>query len=85
MQKPQVGTVVGLSPDKIEVFIERMKGALNKHLPNGDESSKYCRSGCSFGWNLWKDANNLKLKFISENISNECISNKFLKLLNSLI
>ena len=65
-------------------FIEKMKGALNKHLPNGDEPSKYCRSGCSFGWNLWKDANNIKLKFISENISNECISNNFLNFLNSL-
>ena len=65
-------------------FIEKMKRALYKHLPNGDESSKYCRSGCSFTWKLWEDANNLKLVKINENISTKCVSKPFLIFLNSL-
>ena len=65
-------------------FINKMKEALDKHLPDGDLPSKYCRSGCSFGWNLWKDANNVKAMFINNNISDKHISKKFLKYINSM-
>jgi hypothetical protein len=64
-------------------FLEHITKKVCKSLPNGDESSKYCRSA-SFGWNQWKDAQNLKLMYLSDNLDNTMISGPLLKFLHTL-
>jgi hypothetical protein len=64
-------------------FLNHIKNKVCKALPEGDQKSKYCRTA-DFGWNKWKDANNLKLMYISPNIDNSMISGPLLKLLNGL-
>jgi len=66
-----------------ENFIKHIKSRVSKSLPNGDESSKYCRSA-GFGWNQWKDADNLKLLYLSDNIDHKMITGPFLKFIKSL-
>lgn len=65
-------------------FTNTIESHVMKALPNGDESGKYCRSA-SFGWNKWKEANNLKLLYLSDNINNDMFSRPFLAFLQSLV
>lgn len=64
-------------------FLNHINDKVIKALPNGDISGKYCRSA-SFGWNQWKDANNLKLNYLSDNVDGTMFSKPFLAYLKSL-
>ena len=64
-------------------FTTTIESHLMRALPNGDEQGKYCRSA-SFGWNKWKEANNLKLLYLSDNINHDMFSRPFLTFLQSL-
>ena len=64
-------------------FLEHITKKVCKSLPDGDESGKYCRCA-SFGWNQWKHAENLKLMYLSDNITNEMISGPLLKFLRTI-
>jgi len=66
-----------------EKFIEHIKSKVSKSLPNGDEPSKYCRNA-GFGWNQWKDADNLRLLYLSNNIDKKMFTAPLLKFIHSL-
>ena len=65
------------------IFLNHITEKVHKSLPNGDIKGKYCRSA-SFGWNQWKDANNLKLKYLSDNVNETILTKPLLKYLTSL-
>jgi len=65
------------------IFLKHITEKVNKSLPSGDIPGKYCRSA-GFGWNQWKDATNLKLNYLSDNIDETMFSKPFLTYLNSL-
>ena len=64
-------------------FLEHITSKVCKALPEGDESSRYCRSA-DFGWNKWKDANHLQRMFLSDDLDNTMISGPLLKFLKEL-
>lgn len=66
-----------------ETFLKHITEKVSKSLPDGDLKGKYCRSA-SFGWNQWKDADNLKLIYLSDNVNNKIFSGPFLKFIQSL-
>jgi hypothetical protein len=65
------------------LFLEHITRKVCKALPDGDESSRYCRSA-GFGWNQWKHANHLQRMFLSDDLDNTMISGPLLKFLQEL-
>jgi|TARA_Y100000389_G_C17280083_1_gene422489 hypothetical protein len=64
-------------------FLKHITEKVSKALPDGDLPGRYCRSA-SFGWNQWKDANNLKLIYLSNNIDVRMFTKPFLEFLKKL-
>jgi len=65
------------------IFLNHITEKVTKALPDGDIPGKYCRSA-GFGWNQWKDSDNLKLNYLSNNINETMLSKPLLTYLKSL-
>ena len=66
-------------------FIAQIKKLVCKRLPDGDKCGEYCRSA-SFGWNHYKNAESLKLKYLSPKLEEykDGITGTFYKFLKGL-
>jgi hypothetical protein len=65
------------------IFLNHITEKVIKALPDGDTPGNYCRSA-GFGWNHWKDANNLKLNYLSDNIDETMFTKPLLTYIKSL-